>query len=186
MIIVLLFRMLLRHFCNRDLVAHLVPSSHCSPSPSLLMHSFTYSHVTEYTGWASPPVQPPPGPLGVPPPFSGLRAFTASILPAENAFPSTPSAARCFHSTLHPLSPSSVTPSTVVSARWAQRGQRWRRPASRRPTMTTVLPGVQQGSGQCLLRGYMPQRGLEHTQPCLVVKHNRLLLSLFTDVFLND
>ena len=33
----------------------------------------------------------PPGPLGVPPPFSGLRAFTDSISPAEDTFPSPPS-----------------------------------------------------------------------------------------------
>lgn len=31
-----------------------------------------------------------PGPLGVPPPFSGLRAFTDSIPLARNTFPSSP------------------------------------------------------------------------------------------------
>lgn len=36
----------------------------------------------------------PPGPLGVPPPLSGLRAFTDSIPPAEDTFPSPPSGQR--------------------------------------------------------------------------------------------
>lgn len=74
------------------------------------MHSFTYSHVTEYTGWASPPVQPL---LDLLESSSFLRPQSLHSLysACRDAFPSTPSAARCFHSTLHPLSPSSVTPS---------------------------------------------------------------------------
>ena len=157
-----------------------MPSPHCSPSPSLLMHSFTYSHFTENTGWASPPVQ-------------ALLGLLESLLLSQASEPSQ--TLFCLQRTLFPLPPQRLgvstalctlchpplTPSIVVSARWeAQRGQRWRRSASRRPTMATVLPGMQQGSG------YMPKRGLEDTHPCLVVKHNRLLLSLFTDVFLDD
>lgn len=114
-----------------------------------------------------PVLRSPSWTLWSPSSFSGLRAFT--VLCLQRTLSSLPSAARVFPQ--HSAPSVTLLCHTLHSGRClqVQRGQRWRRPASRRAHDTTVLPWrAAVGSGQPSLAQHEGAGAMQMQEPCPV------------------